>query len=268
MSGSLFQLPGGPLGVAAGIEYRDLEGRFDPDPVVAAGFSSDIPAQPTKGGYDVKEAYAELSVPLLSGVHLADQLELTGAVRYFDYSTSGSDTTLKAGLNWKPHPDLRLRASWGQGFRAPSIGELFGTQSRFDQQLDDPCSSHPGNTAPQNFQNSAAVRTNCIAMGVPANGSYQQANPQISVIVGGNEALDPETSKSWVFGGVISPSYIPGLSLEANYYIIKIKGAIQTVDAEVTLTNCVVNNDPAVLRADHPRSTASCSRSRACCRTW
>ena len=243
LAGSLFELPGGPLGVAAGLEYRKLKGSFDPDPIVAAGFSSDIPAQPTKGSYNVKEAYAELSAPLLSDRPLVDLLELTGAVRYFDYSTSGSDTTFKAGLNWKPHQDLRLRASWAQGFRAPSIGELFGTQSRFDQQLDDPCSSHAGNTAPQRFQNNETVRNNCIALGVPAGGTYQQANPQISVLVGGNENLDPETSKSWVIGAVMSPSYIPGLSLEANYYIIRIKGAIQTIDAEVTLTNCVVNND-------------------------
>jgi iron complex outermembrane recepter protein len=245
LSGSLFQLPGGPLGLAVGAEYRDLEGRFDPDPIVAAGFSSDIPAQPTKGGYDVKEAYAELNAPLLSDVPFADLLELNGAVRYSDYSNSGSTTTFKAGANWKPIQDLRLRVSWAEGFRAPQIGELFGTQTRFDQQLSDPCSSHPGNTAPLRFQNDATVRANCIAVGVPADGSYQQANPQISVIVGGNEELDPETSKSWVYGGVYSPSFLPGLSLEVNHYDIKVKGAIQTVNANITLTNCVVLNDPA-----------------------
>ena len=48
LSGSLFELPGGPLGLAVGVEYRKLKGRFDPDPIVAAGFSSDIPAQPTQ----------------------------------------------------------------------------------------------------------------------------------------------------------------------------------------------------------------------------
>ncbi|HKX90165.1 MAG TPA: TonB-dependent receptor plug domain-containing protein, partial [Sphingopyxis sp.] len=44
LTGSLFELPGGPLGVAVGVEYRKLKGSFDPDPIVAAGFSSDIPA--------------------------------------------------------------------------------------------------------------------------------------------------------------------------------------------------------------------------------
>ena len=111
LSGSLFDLPGGPLGLAVGVEYRKLKGRFDPDPIVAAGFSSDIPAQPTKGGYNVKEAYAELNAPLLADVPFADLLELNGAVRFSDYSTSGSTTTFKAGVNWKPIEDLRLRGS-------------------------------------------------------------------------------------------------------------------------------------------------------------
>jgi iron complex outermembrane receptor protein len=242
LSGSILQLPGGPLGLAVGVEYRKLKGQFDPDPIVAAGFSSDIPAQPTKGDYSVKEAYAELNAPLLSDVQFADLLELNGAVRFSDYSTSGSTTTFKAGLNWKPYEDLRLRVSWAEGFRAPSIGELFGTASRFDQTLSDPCSSD--STAEQNFNNNPTVQANCIAAGVPAAG-YTQPNPQISVIVGGNEDLDAETSKSWVLGGVWSPSFVPGFSIETNWYNIKVKGAIQTVDAEVTLNNCMVDNDPA-----------------------
>lgn len=245
ISGELFDLPGGPLGIAAGVEYRKLKGRFDPDPIVAAGFSSDIPAQPTRGSYSVKEAYAEINAPLLADIPFVQLLELNGAVRISDYSTSGSTTTFKGGVNWKPIQDLRLRGSFAEGFRAPSIGELFGTQSRFDQTLDDPCSSHAGNTATRRFQNDATVRANCIAAGVPASGSYQQANPQISVLVGGNEALTPETSKSWIVGGVYSPSYLPGLSVEANYYNIEIDDAIQAVDAEVTLANCVITNDPA-----------------------
>jgi iron complex outermembrane receptor protein len=244
LSGALFELPGGPLGLAVGLEYRKLKGQFDPDPVVAAGFSSDIPAQPTKGEYNVKEAYAELNAPLLSNVPFADLLELNGAVRFSDYSRGiGSTTTFKAGANWKPIPDLRLRASWAEGFRAPQIGELDGSASRFDQQLSDPCSND--STASQNYLNNAAVRANCIAAGVPGDASYQQANPQISVIVGGNTELQPETSKSWVLGGVYSPSFLPRFSVELNWYNIKLKDAIQTVDAEVTLNNCVVNNDPA-----------------------
>lgn len=245
LSGTLFDLPGGPLGLAVGAEYRDLKGRFDPDPVVSAGFSSDIPAQPTRGGYDVKEAYAELNAPLLADLPFMRLLELNGAVRLSDYSTSGSTTTLKGGVNWKPINDLRLRATYAEGFRAPSIGELFGSQSRFDEVLDDPCSSHSSNAAPQRFSNNTQIRQACIAAGVPANGTYQQANAQISVSTGGNDALLPETSESWVVGGVFSPSFLPRFSIEANWYKIKVQGAIQAIPRATTVTNCLLTGDPA-----------------------
>jgi iron complex outermembrane receptor protein len=246
LSGSLFQLPGGPLGVALGVQYRDLKGRFDPDPIVSAGFSSDIPAQPTRGGYDVKEAYVELSAPILANTPFFQLLELSGAARISDYSTSGSTTTFKGGVNWKPIDDLRLRATYAEGFRAPSIGELFGSQSRFDEVLNDPCSSHAANNAPLRFSNDAQIRAACIAAGVPADGSYQQANAQISVTTGGNQALLPETSESWVVGGVFSPSFIPRFSVEANWYKIKVEGAIQAIPRATTLANCLLTNDPSI----------------------
>ena len=146
LSGSLFELPGGPLGLAVGVEYRKLKGRFDPDPIVAAGFSSDIPAQPTQGSYDVKEAYAELNAPLLSDVPFADLLELNGAVRIPDYSHgSGRPPRSRPASTGSRSRTCACAASWAEGFRAPSIGELFGTQSRFDEVLDDPCSSHSSN---------------------------------------------------------------------------------------------------------------------------
>ena len=242
VSGSLFELPAGPVGLALGVEYRDLDGRFDPDPVVQAGFSSDIPAQATRGGYNVKEAYAELNVPLLANTPFFELLEVNGAVRFSDYSTSGSTTTFKGGVNWKPFADLRLRGSYAEGFRAPAIGELFGTQSRFDEVITDPCSSP--NTAALSFQNNAQVRQACIAAGVPATG-YTQANAQISVTTGGNQALQPETSESYVVGGVYSPSFLPGLALEANYYNIEVEGAIQAIPRLTTVLNCLLTNDPS-----------------------
>ena len=254
ISGELFQLPGGPLALATGVEYREQSGSFDPDPVVAAGFSSDIPAQHTGGGFHAGEIYAELNAPILKGVPFVELLELNGAVRYSHYktepeqgsgqpSTTFSHTTWKAQANWKPIKDVRLRASYAQGFRAPSIGEFFGSLSRFDQTISDPCSND--STAPQNYLNNATVRANCISHGVPAGATYQQTNPQISVAVGGNPNLQPETSTSWIFGGVVSPRFLPGFSIEANHYNIKIKKAIQPVDAAFILTNCEVNNDPA-----------------------
>ena len=90
------------------------------------------------------------------------------AARSSDYSTFGSETTTKVGVRWRPVPDLLFRAAVAEGFRAPSIGELFGSLSRFDATIADPCSD---------FNNTGASQTvidNCIAEGVPADGSYVQ----------------------------------------------------------------------------------------------
>jgi len=237
LSGSLFDLPGGPVGIAVGVEHRDQKGQFDPDPTVAAGLGSDIPALPTRGGYNVDEAFAELRLPLLKDTSFFHRLELTGAARFSDYSTSGSTTTFKAGINWEPVEDLLFRGSWAEGFRAPSIGELFGTPSRFDQEVLDPCSDFNNSGA------SAAVKANCVARGVPANGSYVQLNAQLPVITGGNPALAAESSESWVFGAVWRPSFLPRLSLEANYFDIQVDGAIQAIDAGTLLGRCATSLD-------------------------
>ena len=236
VTGGLFDLPGGVASIAFGFEHRDLFGRFDPDPTVAAGLGSDIPALPTSGSYDVDEAYAELRLPLLRDTPFFHRLELTGAARYSDYSTSGSTTTFSAGINWQPIEDLLFRGSWAEGFRAPSIGELFGTPSRFDQDVTDPCNA-VGGVIP------AAVAANCIADGVPANGSYTQLNAQLPVVTGGNPDLEPETSESWGFGMVWRPSFLPRLSLEANYYNIRVDGAIAAIDAETLLNRCATAGD-------------------------
>lgn len=237
VTGNLFELPAGPVGLAVGAEHRRLSGSFTPDPIVAAGLGSDIPAQPTAGSFNVNEVYGELSVPILKDTPFFDTLDASFAARYSDYSTSGSETTFKAGLNWKPFEDLRLRGTWAQGFRAPSVGELFGTPSRFDQELTDPCSDFNNSGA------SATVKANCIAQGVPANGSYVQTNPQLSVITGGNRNLKAETSESWVVGGVYSPGWAKRLSVEANYYHVEVDGAIQAIGADTLLERCTQNND-------------------------
>lgn len=242
LTGELFNLPAGPLEIALGLEHRETEGFFQPDAVVAAGLSSDIPAQPARGAIDVDEAYVELRVPILRDVTLAQELSLSLAARTFDYSTFGGDETLKAGLIWRPIDDILVRASWAEGFRAPSIGELFGTASRFDQEVIDPCSNFLGLNG--GVVRSQTVRSNCIARGVPANGSYVQLNPQISVITSGNPALTPETSESWNVGAVWSPSFLQdqswtrGMTFEVNYADIELDGAIQAQNGQALLDRC------------------------------
>src|SRR5690606_29068741 len=87
ITGDVFELPAGPLGVAAGYETRELSGFYQPDALVVAGESNGVPSLPTSGEYDVDEFYLEANVPLLAGVTAVEQLDLSVAVRWFDYST-------------------------------------------------------------------------------------------------------------------------------------------------------------------------------------
>ncbi|WP_374468958.1 TonB-dependent receptor [Phenylobacterium sp.] len=242
LTGDLFDLPAGPLAFAVGVERRETEGYFQPDAIVAAGLSSDIPAQPARGSITIKEAYGELRIPLVADMPFIQRLEASVAARFFDYSTSGSDETFKAGLSWRPTEDVLVRGSWGEGFRAPSIGELFGSASRFDQEVVDPCSGFSAATP-------ANVRANCIAAGVPANGSYVQLNPQISVITSGNAALRPETSESWNASVVYEPrwlrdtSWASGGSVELAYSKIELNDAIQAQNGQALLDRCAQTGD-------------------------
>jgi len=244
ISGKWFDVGAGPLGVAIGAEYRRQKGSFDPDPVVQAGFSSDIPAQASSGGYKIAEVYAEFNAPFIKDRPGAELLELNGSARHSHYKTdsghSFSHTVFKTDLNWKPVNAIRVRASYAEGFRAPTIGELEGSPSRFDSAIDDPCSINSAQA--QRFNNNATVHANCIAQGVPAAGAQTAPTDQLSVITGGNEALAPETSKSVNLGVVVNP--IRGFTAELNWYNIKVKDAIDSVSATTTLYRCVYQNDP------------------------
>lgn len=248
LSGDIIDLPAGPVGFAVGIEHRIQSASFDPDPIVAAGLGADIPAQPAAGRYNVDEIYGELRIPLLKDKPFFHSLEANGAVRHSSYSISGSSTTYTGTGLWKPVEDLLLRGSYSTGFRAPSLGELFGGRSRFDLPANDPCTSAAGGL----FQTNATVRANCIANGVPANGSYaEDQGGQLPVITQGNRNLKPEKSRNLLLGAVYAPAwarssgFAKNFSIEANYYDIRVSKAIGAVDPNLTLNNCALLGDAA-----------------------
>ncbi|MEA9750121.1 TonB-dependent receptor [Xanthomonas campestris pv. raphani] len=237
LSSELFQLPGGAVSFATGYEYRKYEGSYQPDPLTVAGRYNGVPSLPTSGSYDVNEAYLELNIPIFANSTLGDKLDLNIAGRYSDYSTFGGEFTPKYGLRWQVSDEFVLRTSYAEGFRAPTIGELFGSAARADLQLSDPCSIGLGGTAPR------GSATNCATLGVPVN--YQQANQQISVTTGGNEQLEPERSRSFSAGFVFSPgfgsnaSWSDRLDLEVTFYRHHVDGAIQAINAQTQLDLCV-----------------------------
>jgi len=221
----------GEIGWAAGYEHREEDGSFTPDSIVSKGFTAGVPAQPTSGGFDVDEVYGEVIVPLWRGDGQT-RFDLSASARYSDYDLFDSDTVFAFGANWAPTDSLTFRANYAEGFRAPNIGELFNTGSRFDASITDPCS---------NAQ--ADVQDNCVALGVPPG--YVQANPQISVTTGGNTGLTPETSETFTTGFTWEVPFsdnwnsVDGLLVELNYYDIQIDNAIQPPDAQDVLTQCV-----------------------------
>jgi len=211
ISGEIVQLPAGALGFAAGYEYRKESGQFDPDAFIASGLSTGNGAAPTKGGYDLDEFFLELSIPVLADLPGAKLLDFSAATRYSKYSNFGNTTNNKFGFRWKPIDDLMVRGNYSEGFRAPSINNLYrGDADSFETYID-PCSSTSG-------RRTGAVAAQCAAEGVPIGfvqpgaGSGAKQTPE-PFTWQANPNLKPETSTSKTLGLVWSPSFVQGLNV-------------------------------------------------------
>ena len=247
ISGDITELPAGTMGFAAGAEYRDHEGSFRPDPIAERGETAGIPSGSTTGSFDVTEFYAEVSIPLLSGVPGADLLEVDLAARSSDYSTSGAESTYKVSAIWRPVSDFSLRGSFSTGLRAPGIGELFGGAAREDFNFLDPCADYLGTLGAANggrdVAQSATIQANCATLGVAPG--LAQTNPQLSAVSTGNAALQPESSDNITFGFVYSPdwsedlSWSDGMTLSVDFYDVEIKDAVQGRSPGELITACV-----------------------------
>lgn len=209
IEGDLFQLPGGPLALAFGGEYRveDVEGTADPISSQLRFYTS--PGTGITGpAIKVKEGYVEIGAPVLADVPFAHSLSLNGAYRYTDYSTSGSVSTWKVGAVWEPVRELRFRVTRSRDIRAPNFFELYNpTVSSFQNVFD------------------------------PRNGGQQFL---VSTLSGGNPNLEPEKADTFTAGVVVSPTR--SLRVSIDYYDITLNGAITTVGAQTILTGCADGN--------------------------
>lgn len=206
VQGELLKLPGGTLAVAFGGEWRREEAKAISDVISQAnGFNYSNP-KPYAGGYDVKEVFGEVVAPLLRDMPFANYLELNGAVRYTDYSSSGGVTTWKLGAIYAPVSDLRFRVTRSRDIRAPNNAELFATTASFAQ-LRNP---------------------------------YSGVTTQITAINQPSPTLKPEIADTLTVGAVFTPSFFRGLTLSADYYDINISGAISSFSAQSILDNCFV----------------------------
>lgn len=240
ITGDLFELPAGPLGIALGAEYRSVSSADNPAPVLldfaSAGFGE---RSATHGKFDVSEIFAEAIVPVARDLAFADYIGLELAARYSDYSSAGGVWTYKAGGEVRFNDAVRFRSLYQQAVRAPNIYELFGGLVNTYPAMIDPCSASAKPTG-----NVAAL---CVAQGVPASalGSFQQNGAALEARLVSNSNLKPETSKTFTVGFVLTPPQIPGLNLTVDYYDIKIEDAIERLAGGPggVLNACFQSND-------------------------
>jgi len=213
LNGEPFSLWAGPVSVGVGAEYREESFKTDVDPLSQAGaFMARAPRNFPKVGQNVKEGYLETIVPLLKEDWFTGSLEFNGAIRVTDYSVSGSVTTWKTGLVWKPIPDIMLRGTLSRDIRAPSLTELFTTAV-------------------------AAVPRPIYAD--PRAAFAGQPSYAYDVISGGNVNLKPEIARTLSFGAVLNPRFLSRLQASVDYYQIKVHDAIGSTGAGTILTNCL-----------------------------
>ncbi len=230
---SLFTMPGGDAGLALGYEQLEHDGFFLPDSVAQNGYDSFNPGRPvlpTEGRETSQAEYVELDMPLIGGISGVKLLDLDVAGRHTKYDVYGTSDTYRWGLKYQPNDEWLVRTSWSQGFRAPTIQDLFSAGTNFSANILDPCS----NTNPATSAALTPAPT-CALLGAP---SYAQPNAQINTLEIGNSHLKPETSISRTIGFVYSPNWLAGFNLNMDYYKIEVDNIIQPISGQIILNSC------------------------------
>jgi outer membrane receptor protein involved in Fe transport len=243
--GAFFRLPGGPVGFALGAEYRKETSDFVSDPYLQQGALADIAQiSPEKGSFDVKEAFAELRVPLFSGQRFAETLEFNAALRLSDYSTVGNTKTWAVSGIYAPVREVRFRATYSQAVRAPNITELFSPTNGTFSFIDDPCD--PTNLGEGTQYRVANCQTALAAAGLtPAQiAAFNPVSDPTATVslpgrAGGNRNLTEETARTWTAGVVLQPSFLRGLTFTADWYNIRLENAVRTATAQEIVDLCV-----------------------------
>ncbi len=207
-TGSVYKLSSGDINLATGVEWR--EERFRDHRTQDQLLNQSTPVPQSKGSRRVRSAYAEFSLPLASAAQKIPglaTLELNAAGRAEHYSDAGFKNTSvpKLGLRWQPlDPQITFRASWGKGYRAPSLAELYQPQSTsIVFNLADP-----------------------LRAGRPGSNINDTATGQRQIISGGNPLLTPEKSESYNYGVLFQPKALAGLSLSVDFYKVDVTDRI------------------------------------------
>lgn len=250
VSGDVFNLPAGPVGVAAGYEWRQESSSTEFDALTQSGLNAGNALANTAGRFTVREEFIEAKLPLLKNLPLVKNLDGTLAYRHGDYSSVGGTNSWNTGLDWAMNSTFRVRATRAQSTRAPNVGDLFqGTSQTFPTGIVDPCANVLQS-------DNSALGTACksypgVLANMAANGgkfTLSQADVQgISGFDSGNNKLQPEKGKSTTVGLVITPKSIDLLknfTFTADYYDITIDHAINNPGRAYTLDQCFNKANP------------------------
>jgi outer membrane receptor protein involved in Fe transport len=248
LTGKAFTLPGGDVSFAVGGEYRKENSSEDFDTATNLGLTLGNQLSDTRGKFNVKEAFAEVVVPLLKDRPFFQYLGFEGAVRYADYSTVGGVMSWKVGGEWAPISDFRLRGIYSEATRAPNISELFSAQSETFPAVVDPCDQRKGegDGAPLAISAAnlaAACKANpAIAAAAASANGFVYSTAQIQTIngfVGGNPGLREEKAKTLTLGAVFQPRFLSRFSTTVDYYRIRVIGAIGIIGQQTSLDECI-----------------------------
>lgn len=252
----LFELPGGPVRFAIGAEYRRETASYEYDALVTSGatlLNAIPPFNPPS--FSVKEAYGELDIPLIKDKPFIQELSFNGAGRVAKYKGSvGTVFAYNGGAIFAPVRDVKFRVNYSRSVRAPTLGDLYSSPTQDFAEVDDPCDV--------NFidKGKATRAANCAAAGVPAGfENFTTRAKRLEILSGGNPNLKQETSRSWTYGLVLQPRFIPGLSITADYYDIKISNVIASVSAQTIVDGCYdgASLDNSFCQLIYPRSADS-----------
>jgi outer membrane receptor protein involved in Fe transport len=216
---------------------------------------------PIAGEIEVEEIFMEMSMPLITGKPMIQELGLTAGYRYSDYTTNGNGVsnsfdadTYFAGISWAPNDEVRFRFNQAVAIRAPNVFDLYvGINTGLVELAPvngdgDQCS---GPTP-------VATQAQCANTGLSA-AQYGSVDPsaagQFNLITGGNPNLVAEEGETTTFGVVITPSMIENLSVSIDYFDIEVTDAIGSVPAQTSYDRCLTTGDPAFC-ANVTRDTA------------
>jgi outer membrane receptor protein involved in Fe transport len=249
INGRLFDLGAGPAQIALVADYRRNTYSYVPDSDLAAqNLEAVIASSAARGRIAVKEAAAQIDIPLLANKPFFYELGVGAAARVSHYTTSGSVYSYEADARWRPVSELLFRGSYQRAVRAPNIGELYapasGTQLVIGTppaSLGDPCDVR---STARTGANAAQVAALCAAQGIPtaALSSYTFPTTATGQTVSGNLGLTPERATTYNMGFVFNAprgsALLGDFSLSVDYYNIKIKNVISSVPGLTVLSKC------------------------------